>query len=71
VRLFARTFRLVWGDDVERELRPVLAVGLVGSLAASAGWSFLGIWAIDELGASGKQLGAGFLVGAIGAAAAG
>ena len=71
MRLLARVFRLVWGDDVERELRPVLAVGLVGSLAASAGWSFLGIWAIDELGASGKQLGAGFLAGAIVAAAAG
>ena len=68
---FGRLFRLIWGDDVEPALRPVLGVALAGSIAGSAGWSFLGIWAIDELGASGRQLGAGFLVGAIVAAAAG
>jgi len=28
VRLFARLFRLVWGAEVDRALRPVLAVGL-------------------------------------------
>jgi MFS family permease len=71
VPVFGRLFRLIWGDEVERALRPVLGVALAGSIAGSAGWSFLGIWAIDELGASGKQLGAGFLVGAIVAAAAG
>ena len=71
VVLPGRLFRLIWGDDVERALRPVLGVALAGAIAGSAGWSFLGIWAIDELGASGRQLGAGFLVGAIVAAAAG
>lgn len=71
VGLVARLFRLVWGDEVERSLRPVLAVALAGSTAGSAGWSFLGIWAIDELGASGRQLGLAFLVGAIVGAAAG
>jgi predicted MFS family arabinose efflux permease len=69
--VFGRVFRLIWGDEVEPALRPVLGVALAGSIAGSAGWSFLGIWAIDELGASGRQLGAGFLVGAIVAAAAG
>jgi predicted MFS family arabinose efflux permease len=71
VGLVGRLFRLIWGDEVEPALRPVLGVALAGSIAGSAGWSFLGIWAIDELGASGRQLGAGFLVGAIVAAAAG
>jgi predicted MFS family arabinose efflux permease len=71
VPFFGRVFRLIWGDEVEPALRPVLAVALAGSIAGSTGWSFLGIWAIDELGASGKQLGAGFLAGAIVAAAAG
>jgi predicted MFS family arabinose efflux permease len=65
VSLFARFFRLVWGSEVDRALRPVLAVSLVGSAAFSAGWSFVGIWAIDELGASSSQLGFAFLCAAI------
>ena len=65
LRLFARFFRLVWGDDVEPPLRPLLVVSVVGATAGSAGWVYLGIWAIDQLGASGKQLGAAFLVGAL------
>src|SRR4029077_18083634 len=45
----ARLFRLVWGDDVDRALRPVLAVSLAGSIAGSSAYPFLGIWAIKEL----------------------
>lgn len=65
MRLFARLFRLVWGSEVDRALRPVLAVSLVGSAAFSAGWSFVGIWAIDELGATRSQLGVAFLIAAV------
>ena len=65
VRLFARLFRLVWGSEVDRALRPVLAVSVAGSTAFSAGWSFVGIWAVEELGASKGALGAVFLVAAI------
>ena len=36
--LFARLFRLVWGGDVDRALRPVLAVSLVGSIAGAAAY---------------------------------
>jgi predicted MFS family arabinose efflux permease len=71
VRLFARFFRLVWGEDVEPALRPVLAVGLAGSIAFSTGWTFIGIWAVEELGASSRELGFGFLFGAVAAAGAG
>jgi len=46
MRLFGRMFRLVWGDQVEVPLRPVLAVGLAGATAGSAVWTFIGIWAI-------------------------
>jgi hypothetical protein len=46
VRLFARFFRVVWGDYVDRALRPVLAVSFVGSTSFAAGWSYVGIWAI-------------------------
>jgi predicted MFS family arabinose efflux permease len=67
VGLFARLFRVVWGDDVDRALRPVLAVQLAGSLAFSSAWTFIGIWAIDELGASSRQLSFAFLFGAIAA----
>ena len=56
--LFARFFRLVWGGEVDRVLRPVLAVALAGSVAGSSLFTFMGIWAIRELDASGRQLGA-------------
>ncbi len=65
MRLFNRFFRLIWGGDVDLALRPVLAVSLVGSAAFSAGWSFVGIWAIDELGATKSQLGFAFLCAAL------
>jgi MFS family permease len=71
VRVFARLFRLVWGDEVDRALRPVLAVSFFGAVAFSAGWSFIGIWSIEELGATSKQLGVGFLIGAIASSIAG
>ena len=65
MRLFARFFRLIWGGDVDRPLRPVLAVSFVGSSCFSAGWSFVGIWAIRELGATKSQLGVTFLIAAL------
>jgi MFS family permease len=66
-----RTFvRLIWGDDVDPALRPVLGVSLVTSAASSAMWSFVAIWAIEELGAK-RELPFAFLVGAILAAASG
>lgn len=63
--MLGRAFRLIWGDDVERALRPLLVVGFVGSMAGSACWTFVGIWAIDELDASSKQLGLYFVVAAV------
>jgi predicted MFS family arabinose efflux permease len=63
--LFARIFRLVWGGDVDRALRPVLAVALTGSIAGSALFPFLGIWAIKELHVSQSSLATAFLVGAL------
>jgi predicted MFS family arabinose efflux permease len=49
----------------------VLAVAFAGAFAASAGWVYLGIWAIRELGASSAQLGVAFLLGAFAAGGAG
>jgi predicted MFS family arabinose efflux permease len=71
VKLFARLFRLIWGGDVDRALRPVLAISFAGSCAFSAGWSYIGIWAVEELGATSSQLAIGFLIGAIASAVAG
>jgi predicted MFS family arabinose efflux permease len=63
--LFARIFRLVWGGDVDRALRPVLAVSLTGSIAGSALFPFLGIWAIKELHAPQSAVATTYLVGAV------
>jgi predicted MFS family arabinose efflux permease len=63
--LFGRLFRLVWGGDVDRALRPVLAVSLVGSIAGSSAYPFMGIWAIKELGAPQGTLAFAYLIGAV------
>jgi MFS family permease len=64
MRLGRRIASLVWGDDVDPALRPVLAVTLVVSLAGSTMWSFMAIWAVDELGEK-DLLPFAFLVGAL------
>ena len=66
-----RLIRLIWGDQIDPALRPLVAQGLASSLAASAGWSFLGIWAIKQLHAGQTALGLAFTVGAILGAATG
>jgi predicted MFS family arabinose efflux permease len=71
VKLVARLFRLIWGADVEPALRPLLAVSFVGTATFSAGWSFVGIWAIEELGATSQQLGVAYLIAAVAGFAAG
>lgn len=69
--MLGRAFRMIWGDDVELALRPLLVVGFAGSLAGSAAWTFVGIWAVDELDASSAQLGLYFVVAAMISASAG
>jgi MFS family permease len=65
MNLVGRMFRLLWGGDVDRALRPVLAVGLIGSIAGSSAYPFLGIWAIKELGAAQSRLAFAYLAGAV------
>jgi predicted MFS family arabinose efflux permease len=65
MRLVSRFIRLVWGDDVDRALRPVLAVSLTGSIAGSTIFPFLGIWAIKGLHASQSALAVTYLIGAV------
>jgi predicted MFS family arabinose efflux permease len=65
MNLLARIVRLVWGGDVDRALRPVLAVGLMGAIAGSTLFPFLGIWAIRELHASQTGLAFAYLTGAV------
>jgi predicted MFS family arabinose efflux permease len=65
MKLFARVFRLVWGGDVDRALRPVLAVSLVGSIASSSAYPFMGIWAIKHLHAAQSRLAFAYLIGAV------
>ena len=64
MRAFRRVARLIWGDDVPSALRPVLGVSFVTAAAASAMWSFMAIWAVEELGAK-RELPFALLVGAL------
>jgi MFS family permease len=70
VRVIHRLIHLVWGDDLDDALRPVLGVTLVGTAAGSATWSFMAIWAIEELDAK-AELPFALLVGAVFAALSG
>jgi predicted MFS family arabinose efflux permease len=63
--LFARLFRLIWGGNVDRALRPVLAVSLAGSIAGSTAYPYMGIWAIKHLGAPQISLAFTYLGGAV------
>ena len=65
MRVFSRVYRMVWGGDVDRALRPVLAVSLVGSIAGSSAYPFMGIWAIKHLGAPQSHLAFTYLFGAV------
>ena len=51
MRIVGRLMHLVWGDELDDALRPVIGVTLVGMVAGSATWSFMAIWAIEELDA--------------------
>ena len=62
--------RLIWGDDLDLPLRPVLGVTFASSAAGSGLWSFMAIWAVEELGAK-SQLPFVYLVGAVLAGASG
>ncbi len=63
--------RRLLGDDLDPALRPILLVTLLGSVAFSSLYVFTAIWAIEELGASERQLSVAFLVGAIAGIVAG
>ena len=63
--MLGRLYRLVFGDDVDPALNPVLVLGTVGAIANAAVFTYVGIWALRDLGASQKQLASAFLVGAL------
>jgi MFS family permease len=65
VGLLRRLARLIFGDDIDRALRPLLAVTFAGSLAGSSTWSFMGIWAVKKLDAGAQGLSVAFLFGAV------
>jgi predicted MFS family arabinose efflux permease len=66
-----RLARLIWGTDFDPAIRPLLAVGFAETIAGSAVWPFLGIWALEHLGASQTELSVTFLFGAAAAVGAG
>lgn len=66
MRLPARLFRLIWGDDVDPALRGVLAAWFASTAVFSAFWTYVGIWAAKDLGATSSQLGVMFFLDALG-----
>src|SRR5689334_19946186 len=69
--MLSRLFLLIWGDDIDGALRPVLAVSVSGSIAGSTVYPFLGIWAIKYPHASQQALGLTYRCGAVGAGVVG
>ena len=65
MRPFAALFRVIFGSDTDRALRPILGISFAGSLAGSTVWSFVGIWAIKKLGADQATLGLTYLISAL------
>jgi predicted MFS family arabinose efflux permease len=65
MRPFAPLYRLIFGSDTNRALRPILGVNFAGSLAGSTMFSFVGIWAIKRLHADQSTLGLAYLVSAL------
>jgi predicted MFS family arabinose efflux permease len=63
--VLGRVVRLIWGGDLNPALRPVIAVSLIGSIAGSTMYPFLGIWAIKDLHASQSTLAFAYLGGAV------
>jgi MFS family permease len=56
--------RRLFGGEIDRPLLPILAVTLTGAISGGMLWTFMGVWAIQRLGASNAQLGFAFLGGA-------
>ena len=65
MRPLAALYRVIFGSDTDRALRPILAINFAGQLAGSTVWSFVGIWAIKKLGADQALLGLAYLVSAL------
>jgi predicted MFS family arabinose efflux permease len=65
MRPLATLFRVIFGSETDRALRPILGISFAGSLAGSTVWSFIGIWAIKKLGADQSALGLAYLISAL------
>ncbi len=66
-----RLMHIAFGPDVDRALRPVLIVGFGGTFAMTILFPYLGIYALNELGASQNELAVTFVASATLAAAGG
>ena len=57
--------RRIFGDELDPALRPIVFVMLLTSMATSALYAFVGIWAIRELHAGESRLSVAYLVSAL------
>ena len=63
--------RRIIGDDIDAALRPIIVVRLLGAIANSALFSFVGIWAIRRLHAGESRLSVAYVLAAVVGMAAG
>ena len=56
-----RFVRRIFGGEIDEAIRPLVVLQLFGSLSSSALFSFMGIWALQRLGASETGLGLAYL----------
>ena len=71
LELVGKIQRRVMGGHIDRALVPILGVAFAGSVTGGMVWVFIGIWAIERLGASNYQLAAGFTAAAVAGAVGG
>ncbi len=65
VRLLERPERLIFAGSIDPALRPVIAIKLLATSAASMLFTYVSIWAIERLHSGQTMLGAAWMIGAI------
>jgi MFS family permease len=56
---------VLWGDEIDPELRAMLAASLTATIASSSVYPFIGIWLIKDVHSSASSIGLAYLVGAL------
>ena len=66
-RTLLALLRLIEGRDGDRALRPIALVALLYALAFATFWSFVAVWAVDDVGARASSVGVMFVFSSLAA----